>query len=272
MHIEVFGHTDIGRKREKNEDNFVCLSLTQDKKSPQFLVAVADGMGGHTGGEIASAIAIEEIRNSITARIKKDQTDSISIPQILKEAYKHANDRIFRKASENEDLVGMGSTLVAALISKSKATIANVGDSRAYLIRQKRIEQITQDHNWKNEQLSKGNIEEQDIINSPYKDLITRSLGLNREIEIDIFDLSLQEEDFLFLCSDGLYSLLSDTEILKILKKKKDLKKTCLKLVELANKRGGHDNITVIVAHVMDTKASSSPPHTSDTVKLSFPN
>jgi len=248
MKIDVFGQTDIGKKRGNNEDSYLCL-LFQSSQEPKFLIAVADGMGGHTGGEIASSIAIETLKKSALSMFDRVRMPESDFPIVLENCVQNANREVFIQASQDKELTGMGSTLVAALISENKFFVSNVGDSRAYLIRNKTIQQITSDHNWKNEQLQKGDLTEEDIKNSPYKDLITRSLGLHDEAKVDIYELESLAKDYLLLSSDGLHSLLTDKDILKIFKKVKDKKKICHKLIDAANKRGGHDNITVVLAH-----------------------
>lgn len=267
MNIDIFGQTDIGKKRGNNEDSYLCLSF-QSSHLPKFLIAVADGMGGHTGGEIASAIAIETLRKSALSQFDGVKMPEADFPIILENCVQKANHEIFLQASLDKELTGMGSTLVAALISENKIFVSNVGDSRAYLIRNKTIQQITSDHNWKNEQMQKGELSEEDIKNSPYKDLITRSLGLHNETQVDIYQLESQAKDYILLSSDGLHSLLTDKDILKIFRKVKDEKKICHKLIDTANKRGGHDNITVVLAH-LKAEGKERKPET-DTVKLNF--
>jgi len=269
MHIDVFGQTDIGKKRENNEDSYLCLSL-QSSQQPKFLISVADGMGGHTGGEIASAIAIDAVRKNALSQFDGALKPEAEFPLILEDCVQKANYDVFLQASQNKELTGMGSTLVAALISENKTFVSNVGDSRAYLIRNKSIHQITRDHNWKNEQRQKGGLSEEDISNSPYKDLITRSLGLHSEVKIDIYEIEPQIDDFLLLSSDGLHSLLTEKDILKIFKKTKDIEKICSKLIDSANKRGGHDNITVVLAHLKAEKKEKKLK--SDTVKIESKN
>ncbi len=249
MQIDVFGQTDIGKKRKNNEDSYICLAL-QSSQQPIFLISVADGMGGHTGGEIASSIAIETVRKNALSQFGGADKSEAEFPTILEECVQKANYEVFLKASQDNELAGMGSTLVAALVYENKTIVCNVGDSRAYLIRNKALHQITSDHNWKNEQKQKGGLSEEDINNSPYKDLITRSLGLNSEVNIDIYEQESEAEDFILLSSDGLHSLLSEKDILKTFKKTKDIQIICQKLIDSANKHGGHDNITVVLAHL----------------------
>jgi len=271
MSVQVFGHSDIGKKRTNNEDSYVCHSF---KNLPQsrHLIAVADGMGGHRAGEIASALAIVSIKENLIARFKNHTVFNSDFKDALENSIQEANSKIFLQSSHSKDKMGMGSTLVAALLSKNHALISNVGDSRAYLIRHKQIEQITTDHNWKSEQLQLGELNEEDIKGSPYKDLITRSLGLSAETEIDSFPIEAQLEDYLLLCSDGLHSLLSEKDILKIIRKFKDPKTICKRLIEAANKRGGHDNTTVVVVHFNGgDKSRTGKDFLSDTVKIDTP-
>jgi len=248
MNIEVFGDTDIGKKRSNNEDSYLCCSFNNTQKL-RYLIAVADGMGGHTGGEIASALAIESIKDSIQLQFENPSSPDCDLSIALEDSVQQANLKIFRRASEEKDLTGMGSTLVAALLTDNYVYISNVGDSRAYLIKEKHIQQVTIDHNWKSEQMQKGQLTEKDIQNSPYRDLITRSLGLKDKIKIDSFKITTQPKNYILLSSDGLHSLLSQKEILKAFKKTKSPEKICQKLIDMSNKKGGHDNITVIVAY-----------------------
>lgn len=256
MYIEVFGESNIGKKRSKNEDSYVCYSFNNTQR-PRFLIAVADGMGGHTGGEIASALAIEGIKDYFHSQFENLTSPDRDLSMALEDSVQQANLKIFRTASAETKLTGMGSTLVAALLTDTHTYISNVGDSRAYLIREKYIQQITIDHNWKNEQLQKGQLKEEDIQNSPYKDLITRSMGLKDKIKIDSFEILIQSKDYILLSSDGLHSLLSQKEIFKAFKKNKSPEKICQKLIDISNNKGGRDNITVIVAYYLDKVVNS---------------
>ena len=215
----------------------------------RYLIAVADGMGGHTGGEIASALAIESIKDYIQLQFENSSSPDRDLSTALKNPVQQANLKIFRRASEEKNLTGMGSTIVAALLTSNHVYISNVGDSRAYLINNKHIQQVTVDHNWKSEQLQKGQLTKKDIQDSPYRDLITRSLGLNDKIKIDSFKITTKPKDYILLSSDGLHSFLSQKEILKAFKKTQSPKKICQKLIDMSIKKGGHDNITVIVAY-----------------------
>ena len=248
MKIEVFGDTDIGKKRPNNEDSFVCYSFNHAQK-PRYLIAVADGMGGHTGGEIASALAIESVKDYIHSQFENLSSPDFDLSIVLEDSVQQANLNIFHHASAKKNLTGMGSTLVAALLTDTHVYVSNVGDSRAYLIRDKQIQQITTDHNWMSEQLQKGQLKKEDIQNSPFKELITRSMGLHEKANIDSFEVTSQPKDYILLSSDGLHSLLSQNEILKAFKKNNSPEKICRKLIDMSNKKGAHDNITVIVAY-----------------------
>lgn len=256
MPVSVHGHTDIGRKRTNNEDSYICLPFAKSSEL-KYLIAVADGMGGHRGGEIASGLAVTSIKTYITAKFSESVLPNSDFKAVLEGSIENANSEIFSQASQKEELTGMGSTVVAALLSDSEAVISNVGDSRAYLIRGKQIEQITTDHNWKSEQLQLGELKEDDIKSSPYKDLITRSLGLKEETEVDSYQVETAPGDYLLLCSDGLHSLLSEKEILKTFRKYKKPKTIAHKLIEAANKKGGHDNITVIIGFFFEREPGS---------------
>jgi len=251
MNIEVFGDTDIGKKRSNNEDSYVCYSFN-NTQTPGYLIAVADGMGGHTGGEIASSLAIESVKDYIHSQFENLTSPDLDLSIVLEDSVHQANLKIFHLADAEIKLTGMGSTLVAALLTDTYTYVSNIGDSRAYLIREKNIQQITTDHNWKSEQLQKGQLTEEDIQNSPYKELITRSLGLNEKTKVDSFEVKTQPEDYILLSSDGMHSLLSQKEILKAFKKSKSPEKICRKLIDMSNKKGAHDNITVIVAYFFD--------------------
>jgi len=271
MQIEAFGHTDIGKKRQFNEDNYLSLKLTSNgfnASAPQYLLAVADGIGGHAGGELASTLAINTLRENILFHLNKGDL-FLKPEEFLIESYQKANWEIFQVATEDKRLVGMGTTLVAALINGKETTISNVGDSRAYLIRNGSVSQITLDHSWKAEQQRKNALSEEEVSMSPFKNMITRSLGFEPDLEIDIFRTELFNDDYLLLCSDGLYDSLPIYKILKVLQRAKKPEKICRKLIKLSNKRSGHDNITGVVAHFSEKGQPKDQMHSlSDTVKL----
>jgi protein phosphatase len=272
VRIEAFGHTDIGRNREWNEDSYLCQDLLQRGPFPWrslHLLAVADGIGGQAGGEKASSLAIETLGEVVADRLKPggSQTD---FPKVLRESCEIANARIFSAAAADSALTGMGTTLVAALVAEDRATVANVGDSRAYRIRGRVLTQVTRDHSWAAEQLRANAMTEEEIRRSPFKNMITRSLGYFEKIEADIFELVLLPDDDLLLCSDGLYGFVSEKQILKAFRRQKQPEKICRKLIRLANDHGGRDNITCVTAYFGEDERRPKPSLT-DTVKLKRP-
>jgi len=272
MKIEIAGATDIGKKRQVNEDSLVCIDLTS-KNGAAAVIGVADGIGGHVGGKTASSIAVRMLEEITRQYFSHDQNEAYLQARIMEDASQAANHRIFEESSANSDLKGMGSTMVAAMITDGKATISNVGDSRAYLIRDESIRQLTYDHSWRAEQIRLKIISEEEINQSPFKHTITRSLGFMSDVEIDIFQIKLQNGDYLLLCSDGLYESLTDELTVKIIHSKKKPGKISQRLVKTANQRSGHDNITAVVAFVDeiesgDEKREDKKIKPSDTVKL----
>lgn len=251
MEIDFFGQTDVGKKREKNEDSLLVLDSLG-------LFMVADGMGGHLGGECASRLAVKTVAEAmgqfktdpeaiVPAEVRFDLSDA---GEQLKHSLKLASHRIYEEASRNPNLRGMGTTAVALLVREGKGFIAHVGDSRAYLVRKGEIRQLTVDHSLVAEQLRAGFITEEELKTHKFKNIITRSVGFQNEVEIDLHVRDLEEGDRFLLCSDGLTNLVEEDEILKAVSKNPP-KTACQKLVELANKKGGDDNVTVVVVSVL---------------------
>ncbi len=271
MKIDKFGLTDVGKKRKVNEDSFLCLSLAEsaDKETPSAsLLVVADGIGGHSGGDTASAMAVDMI-GLLRSRFKASLPAADDIEEALEASVQEANRRIFQKASQDQSLNGMGTTLVAAIVSDSSALISNVGDSRAYLIRNGEIIQVTQDHSWLAEQRKMNMLSDEEILKSPFRHTITRSLGFESDVRVDTFSVDLVPGDALLLCSDGLYESLPDQELAKIVRKSGNAEKICRRLIKNANKKGGHDNITAVVARVSGSgHQGAKKPAASDTIKL----
>jgi serine/threonine protein phosphatase PrpC len=264
--IDAFGLSDVGRVREANEDNFILYGLkTSDSSPPPFLLAVADGIGGHAGGAVASGLAIDVLKEEMSAWAAT--TPRPDIRAALGAVVQKANRKIFEKAAAETALVGMGTTLVAAVVEDRNATIINVGDSRAYYIRDGSLSQITQDHSWIAEQRRRNLLSERDIQNSPFKSMITRSLGFNEAVEADLFDLVVDEDDYLLFCTDGLYGPLPEKKILKAFKRRRRAKDICPVLIRTAKEIRGDDNITAVVAGFRDGQPGVKI-SLSDTVRL----
>lgn len=245
------GLTDVGRKRSHNEDSYLIDEELQ-------LFVVADGMGGHAGGGTASRIAVETIdkelrgvRNSPTSPFKAETSLQDSpLPDFLRAAVEKACFEIYRAAQEDPRLAGMGTTVITLCVQHQHAMFAHVGDSRAYLVRGDLIQQISEDHSLVNEQIKAGMITPDEARHSRYKNIITRSVGFEEEVQVDVMGIMLELNDSFILCSDGLANLVEDREIREIISTS-ELKDAPKKLVDLANERGGDDNITVIVVRAV---------------------
>ena len=252
MKIVAVGMTDVGRKRDHNEDEFVV-------EPGDRLFAVADGMGGHAAGEVASRIAIQSIvefvqstRQNIDATWPYEYDTNLSTDgNMLRTAIWLANQKICEAVQETAEFKDMGTTVVSLLVSADrKATVAHVGDSRAYLLRDGEIRQITSDHSWVNEQCKQGFLTPDDAIRHPFRNVVTRALGSRREVIVDLTEEPLRPDDRVLLCSDGLNSMLDDAAILRAAGEAgTDLEQACGDLIAAANDQGGDDNITVILVH-----------------------
>ena len=231
----MHGKTDKGLVRKENEDAF-CI------EKDLGLLAIADGMGGHASGEVASKMAIEILRNSL-------KKEGEPVPDRLNSGVKLANKMIYEASRSQSQLNGMGTTLTAVQFDGNRLSIAHVGDSRAYLIRGGVIEQLTDDHMIVFEQMARGMITREEAARSDMRNILSKALGIAPEVDVDMEELTVSEGDQLVLCSDGLSELISDDEILAEVQSSNRPDLVCNELVDLANQRGGEDNITVIVAH-----------------------
>lgn len=237
--ITSFSITDIGKKRKLNQD-FVYASDEPIGNLPNVYI-VADGMGGHNAGDFASKCTVETMIREIRGCFEKNAI------RILSKAIMVANDNIRRKAREDESLYGMGTTVVAATCIGKYLQVANVGDSRLYIINEEEIRQITRDHSLVEEMVRMGGIDRKAARNHPDKNIITRAIGARDTIEIDFFNEELQDGDIVLMCSDGLSNMLEDEEIGRILRGRGSQEERAGKLVEAANNNGGKDNIAVII-------------------------
>jgi serine/threonine protein phosphatase PrpC len=246
MRLVFAAATDVGRMRKNNEDSYL---------SSQPVAAVADGMGGHSAGEVASAIAIEELaalRNRGPWEHETAATDD------LKQAILQANRRIREMAARDRRLNGMGTTLVALLEDGDMVHVANVGDSRGYLLRQGELSQVTVDHSLVQELVDEGRLSPEDAERHPQRSVITRALGIDPEVEFDLFTYKLQVGDRLLLCSDGLSDVVEPARIRKVLLRVPNAQRAARELITVANEQGGPDNITVIVVDAVDESAPVS--------------
>lgn len=237
----IVGKTDKGLVRQYNEDAFEFGTFDDGVKWS----IVCDGMGGIHGGKIASTMATDMIAEKIKKCYSKSMPVS-SLENLLLSAIATANVAVYDRGSVDEDLRGMGTTVVAAVIKNNEACIAHAGDSRAYKISDGKIEQITKDHSLVQEMLDSGQITKEEFDSTPIKNIITRALGIGEEIDIDFDFVCINEGEALILCSDGLSGLVSDNQILDIYMNN-DFACLADKYIDLANSNGGRDNITVVI-------------------------
>ena len=253
--ISAAGYTDVGMVRKMNEDALLLADLTNFNFSlgarvntghlseRGALLVVADGMGGAAAGEVASEMAVMTLRDELAQRAN---VNPISLR--LKEAVEDANWRIWERAQQHPELHGMGTTLTAAIISNGLAYIAQVGDSRAYLLRGKNITQITKDQSLVQEWLDAGMLGVEEAQIHPCRNYLTQSLGVGPAVKVALTEFPIYRNDYLLLCSDGLSNKISPQEMQQALWNSNSISETCRKLIDEANQRGGEDNITVIVA------------------------
>lgn len=232
--------SDIGTRRENNED---ALYASNDKDIPLYIVA--DGMGGHNAGDIASTMAIDIIKEKFMSN-KESLNSSKKIKKFIKNVLIETNGIIYEKSIDELNCEGMGTTVVLGYYYDNRVYIGHVGDSRAYIIRGNNIIQITEDHTLVNELIKKGSITQSQALNHPQRNVITQALGTSIDIEYDIYTVEFTAGEILLLCSDGLYNMLEEEIILGILKRSRTLDDGVKALVNIANEKGGIDNITII--------------------------
>lgn len=241
--MNCFGFTDTGNIRQNNEDSFIIKEFGKNL----IAAVVADGMGGHKGGVEASSFASSEIMNTIEKNSESfiKYTD-IQKQKFLKNAVVKVNKALYKKSKEDETLSGMGTTLVVCIIYNNSYYVANVGDSRLYVISDD-IKQITKDHSFVNELLDMGAISIEQAKNHPNKNVITRAVGTEESVEADTYTGSINKKDVILICTDGLTNMVDDNTILTVVKDIKSPQKVTENLVMLAKENGGTDNITAVV-------------------------
>ncbi len=233
------GNTDKGKTRKDNEDAF----FVDDAAG---LYAVADGIGGHAGGEVASRMAVEAIGELVPARTSGSEG---KVSEILTLAFKTANTRLHQAGSADRALFGMGTTLTALLLQGGTAHLAHIGDSRAYLLRDGVLNQMSEDHGLVAEQVRAGIVTPEQARRSPYRHVITRALGIDREAMVDYKPIEMKPRDIFLLCTDGLTEMVEDVEIERILSRAAP-PEAAARLIDAANDHGGVDNITLVVVKV----------------------
>lgn len=240
--MRIASRSDVGRIRSINEDRTTILP-----DCAGFTVAVvADGMGGHQAGDLASQMAIEAIREQLGSSLRASMTTE-ECGEALRMAIEKANEDIYRFAVGKEQYNGMGTTVVAALVAGDRLVIANIGDSRAYLANAEGFRQVTEDHSLVNVLLRTGQITEEEALHHPRKNILMRALGTEEHVEVDVFHRIWKEGDMLLLCSDGLSGLVGSEELQAILQSEEGIDGKADRLVQTALEAGGEDNITVVL-------------------------
>lgn len=239
--MKVYGLSDTGLSRDNNQDSLFYSDL---EDFPLFIVA--DGMGGHNEGKLASNIAVETIKGHFI-----DNKDSLknerAIIENIEDSVSQANKKIYFEALSSPECSGMGTTLTMAYIFENKVYISHIGDSRAYYIDDTGIIQVTEDDSLVNELIKNGSITEEEALNHPKRNIITKALGTSIDMDVDVHTLEYKVGDFMIICSDGLTNMVRENIIFDIIKKEEDIKIACRKLVDFANENGGLDNITLII-------------------------
>ena len=239
--MEVMGMTDIGLVRSKNQDSFLA---SQDDKIPLFIVA--DGMGGHKSGEVASFDAVKIIKKIFRENIGKLNSKS-SIINIIEGSIKEANKIIYKESIESPELNGMGTTISMCYIYEDTIIIGHVGDSRIYIIDEAHITQVTEDHSLVYELVKKGEITLEEAKNHPKRNMITRAVGTSSDIEVDIIEREYNENDTLLLCTDGLFNMVDENKMIDTINKSSSIFIAGEELINEANLNGGLDNISLII-------------------------
>ncbi len=237
--MKTFSMTDAGRRRDMNQDYMFASDAAVGKLPNLFIVA--DGMGGHKAGEYASRAAVETIADYIS------QSDSGLVVATIRKAIGEANKAILKEAIVDIEKEGMGTTIVAATLKEDKLLVANVGDSRLYIINQNGIRQVTVDHSYVEEMVRSGRLARSEARNHPDRNKITRAVGVFPKIDVDFFETKVEPGDTILLCTDGLSSMVEDDEIKRIVLGQRDIVEKTETLIETANRNGGTDNITVML-------------------------
>lgn len=243
------GLTDIGKVRSINQDSFHIME-------EQNIFIVADGMGGHAAGDQASRIAVKTITEILstydfaTEEFASDDSESgMSIEELIRYALQEANEQILLASMSNQHLQGMGTTAIVGIEYRGSIFVGHIGDSRTYLVRNKQLSQITEDHSVVQQLVKAGAISEEEAQVHPYKNVITRCLGMQANVEPDTMELVLQSGDRILMCSDGLSNMVSNKVMEEVINDNTEPVKACEKLIALANENGGTDNITVVLLY-----------------------
>ncbi|MBR6729275.1 MAG: Stp1/IreP family PP2C-type Ser/Thr phosphatase [Clostridia bacterium] len=238
------GCTDLGKSRPVNEDGYYISEYSAELDA--IYAIVADGMGGHQAGEVASGLALRQMSEVINQGFSGGM-DEPSIKSLLATAMRRANESIYKMSLSKEGLAGMGTTATLCLVAGETGIVVHVGDSRAYMLRGGILHQITTDHSLVQELLKSGQITQEEAEHHPQKNVITRALGTEAGVDIDIYEFSVLPGDCILLCTDGLSNLVREQEMQELMEREKDIDSLAKQLVAAANSKGGYDNITAVI-------------------------
>lgn len=240
--------SDIGKVRKNNEDFVDAKIIYKDDDSKIGIFALADGMGGHNKGEIASQMAVNEIINFLGENLSQKGNVKIDyLDDVIKQAYNYVNSQIYEKSKEDKSFYGMGTTLVTVIIYNDEMYVANVGDSRCYILRDENLNRITIDHSVVEDLVRMNIISEEEAMKHPIRNHITRAMGTDNMVAVDIFREKLKENDKILLATDGLTGYIVDDQIKEILSKNEDVDEATKKLIDFTNETAGKDNTSVIL-------------------------
>ncbi len=242
------GKTDIGLVRKVNEDSFLCEKLKNIDNF--YLYIVADGMGGHNAGEVASSMAVREIASHIEKNIEVLKLGDGEIRDLIRNAILYANEKVYKSSIIKSNCLGMGTTLSMVLAGEDRAYIGHVGDSRIYLIRGNTISKLTEDHSLVAELIRSGTIKPEEANSHPQKNVITKALGTECTIEPDVSQFDTQLGDFILICTDGLSNTVLEEDMAYVLSNIPDLNEACEVLIDQAKEKGGYDNITAVIVRI----------------------
>ena len=256
MELHVHGETETGRVRDHNEDSILKLGGEQSPPGVDALLVVADGMGGHAAGEVASKLTVEHIEQHFTSGAFASTTAD-EFEEALRTLLQNVNQAVYT-AGQDTDKRGMGTTCTLVVIKDDHLYYAHVGDSRAYLVRGGELDQVTDDHSWVEEMVRAESLSKEEARTHPNRNVITRAIGLDVSVVVDTGVCALRDGDLVMLCSDGLNSMISDEEIHDVLAGSSHTT-VCTELIAAANQSGGHDNTSVVVACLDDKAKPESP-------------
>ncbi len=266
--VEAYGFTDVGQVREHNEDSFLIANLSEGIRKDsngllQFpsgphgaLFTVADGMGGAAAGEMASRLGVQTLYREVQELVPaRPGSDDVVLEDILIDAVGTANRRIYQLSSRNHELRGMGTTLTSVLELNGRLLIGQIGDSRAYLVRGEEIRQLTRDQSLVAQRVSAGILTEEEARRHPERNVLLQALGVRDSVELALRRITVHPGDTILLCSDGLHGQMSSAEIYAVITELPGLEAACERLIDLANSRGGPDNITAVLAQFLPARS-----------------